>query len=135
MIDQAWLSALNLALGLVLIRLATKETYGIYAQLYVGALFVVSVSDSLIINPLTTRLNNGNLANRLPMIGASSSLQGRLALALSALAGLGALAIGISTSKPMHWRPAWHSARMSMPTPCGNSGEDCYSWTIGRTWC
>lgn len=96
MIDQAWLSALNLALGLVLIRLATKETYGIYAQLYVGALFVVSVSDSLIINPLTTRLNNGNLANRLPMIGASSSLQGRLALALSALAGLGALAIGIS---------------------------------------
>ncbi|WP_338615853.1 hypothetical protein [Pigmentiphaga sp. CHJ604] len=96
MIDQAWLSALNLALGLVLIRLATKEAYGIYAQLYVGALFVVSVSDSLIINPLTTRLNNGDSANRLPMISASSALQGRLALALSTLAGLGALAIGIS---------------------------------------
>ncbi|WP_231502000.1 lipopolysaccharide biosynthesis protein [Herbaspirillum sp. RV1423] len=54
LIDQALLSGLNFALGLVLIRLATKESYGVYSQLYVAGIFASTVIEALITGPLTT---------------------------------------------------------------------------------
>src|SRR4051812_26083760 len=54
LIDQALLSGLNFALGLVLIRLATKESYGVYSQLYVAGIFASTVVEALITGPLTT---------------------------------------------------------------------------------
>lgn len=53
-IDQGWLSAINLALGLSLIRWASKDEYGLYSQLFVAALFAVSMTESLLINPMYT---------------------------------------------------------------------------------
>lgn len=54
LIDQALLSALNLVLGLVLIRLATKTTYGIYSQIFVAGIFAATLLDALITGPMTT---------------------------------------------------------------------------------
>ena len=53
-IDQGMLSALNFAIGMLLIRLATKEDYGLYGQLYAGGLLAGLVVDSWIAGPLTT---------------------------------------------------------------------------------
>ena len=53
-IDQGMLSALNFLIGLCLIRLSSKETYGLYVQLYAGGLFVVTLLDAWIGGPLTT---------------------------------------------------------------------------------
>jgi len=53
-VDQGVLSALNFLIGISLIRLATKETYGLYVQLYAGGLFVVTLLDAWIGGPLTT---------------------------------------------------------------------------------
>ena len=53
-IDQGMLSALNFAIGMLLIRLVTKEDYGLYGQLYAGGLLAGLVVDSWIAGPLTT---------------------------------------------------------------------------------
>ena len=53
-IDQGMLSALNFLIGAVLIRLATKEEYGLYGQLYSGGLLAGLIVDSWIAGPLTT---------------------------------------------------------------------------------
>ena len=53
-IDQGMLSALNFAIGALLIRLVNKDDYGLYGQLYAGGLLVGLVVDSWIAGPLTT---------------------------------------------------------------------------------
>lgn len=83
LVDQAWLSAINLFLGLALIRLATKDAYGIYAQLFVGALFVASMMESIIVNPLTTLAPRKKDATRNRLISELSQFQRVLGLALS----------------------------------------------------
>lgn len=52
--NQILLSALNFLVGLYLIRLGTKETYGLYSQLFAGGIFAVAILDSLLGSPLTT---------------------------------------------------------------------------------
>lgn len=59
-IDQALLSGLNLLIGLALIRYASKETYGLYTQLFAAGLLTTIILDSLIGSALTT------LSARLP---------------------------------------------------------------------
>ena len=53
-LDQGMLSALNLVLGLVLIRLTTRDNYGLYSQLYVAGILAATLTESLITGPLTT---------------------------------------------------------------------------------
>ncbi|MBC3885705.1 lipopolysaccharide biosynthesis protein [Undibacterium griseum] len=53
-IDQAMLSALNFAIGALLIRMVDKDVYGLYGQLYAGGLLAGLVVDSWISGPLTT---------------------------------------------------------------------------------
>lgn len=53
-IDQAILSLINLCIGLLLIRLVTKNDYGVYTQLIVVGLFVSVLLEAFITNPLTT---------------------------------------------------------------------------------
>jgi O-antigen/teichoic acid export membrane protein len=53
-IDQVLLSGLNFLIGLALIRFATKETYGLYSQLFAGGLLVTTLLDALIGTALTT---------------------------------------------------------------------------------
>ncbi|MFZ6751873.1 lipopolysaccharide biosynthesis protein [Undibacterium sp. Dicai25W] len=53
-IDQGMLSALNLLVGALLIRMVDKNDYGLYGQLYAGGLLAGLVVDSWIAGPLTT---------------------------------------------------------------------------------
>ena len=62
-IDQALLSGLNLLIGLALIRYASKETYGLYAQLFAAGLLTTTLLDALIgtaLTTLSTRLASGD---------------------------------------------------------------------------
>lgn len=86
--DQAWLSALNLALGLVLIRLTSPQSYGIYAQLFAGGVFAVVIAESLIVNPLTTLAAALPSEQRDAMAGRVGRLHNRLSLALACLFGV-----------------------------------------------
>lgn len=53
-IDQGLLSALNFAIGILLMNLVAKDDYGLYGQLYAGGMLVGLVVDSWIAGPLTT---------------------------------------------------------------------------------
>ncbi|MFZ6744843.1 lipopolysaccharide biosynthesis protein [Undibacterium sp. JH2W] len=53
-IDQGMLSALNFVIGILLMNLVAKESYGLYGQLYAGGLLVGLIVDSWIAGPLTT---------------------------------------------------------------------------------
>ena len=53
-IDQGMLSALNFAIGAMLIRFVSKDIYGLYGQLYAGGLLAGLLVDSWIAGPLTT---------------------------------------------------------------------------------
>ncbi len=53
-IDQGLLSAMNFFIGILLMKLVSKEDYGLYGQLYAGALLIGLVVDSWIAGPLTT---------------------------------------------------------------------------------
>lgn len=52
--DQAWLSAINFGVGLLLIRFADKTDYGIYVQLFSALLLTVSIRHSIVDSPLLT---------------------------------------------------------------------------------
>ncbi len=86
-IDQAGLSALNLLLGLALIRWTSKAEYGLYAQLYVASLFAVSMLESVIINPLTTLAPTMTRSRRARFIAHLSRFQRRVTLIVSLLFG------------------------------------------------
>lgn len=53
-LDQGMLSALNFVIGILLMRLVSKDDYGLYGQLYALALLAGLVVDSWIAGPLTT---------------------------------------------------------------------------------
>ena len=53
-IDQILLSGLNFIVGAILIKFATKETFGLYTQLFALALLAATLLDSIIGSALTT---------------------------------------------------------------------------------
>lgn len=53
-VDQVLLSGLNFAIGIALIRYASKETYGLYSQLFAGSLLATTLLGALIGAALTT---------------------------------------------------------------------------------
>ncbi|MCU6435014.1 hypothetical protein LPB67_14650 [Undibacterium sp. Jales W-56] len=94
-IDQGMLSALNFAIGMLLIRLVTKEEYGLYGQLYAGGLLAGLVVDSWIAGPLTTVASAVQDATRKALLRHywirqiwSTLLMGGLAFAIVALVPL-----------------------------------------------
>jgi O-antigen/teichoic acid export membrane protein len=87
--DQALLSALNLIVGLVLIRLASKETYGLYAQLYVVGIFASTILDAIITSPLTTVAPGKPTSQRMQLFAQLQRLQCKLNAVLALLFGVG----------------------------------------------
>ena len=53
-VDQVIISGLNFIIGLALIRYATKESFGLYSQLFAVALLATTLLDSVIGTALTT---------------------------------------------------------------------------------
>lgn len=88
LIDQGVLSALNLALGLVLIRLTAKESYGLYAQLYVAGIFTTTLLDALVTGPLTTLAPGLDEARRRSLLAHLDRYQRRLAVLFAGVSGL-----------------------------------------------
>lgn len=93
LIDQTLLSGLNLALGLALIRLATKESYGVYAQLVAAGIFAAMVIEALIINPLTTIAPGKSADERTRLTILLLRFQWRLSIFLALLLGVGSAII------------------------------------------
>ncbi|WP_066453705.1 lipopolysaccharide biosynthesis protein [Castellaniella caeni] len=86
--DQAWLSALNLVLGLVLIRLVSKEAYGVYSQVFAAGLLATSVLEALISNPLVNLVSGHDAARRARVLADMSRYQGRITTVLAVLLAL-----------------------------------------------
>lgn len=103
-IDQAWLSLLNLALGLILIRLTAKEAYGVYAQLYVAGIFAATIAEALITNPLTTLAARAQDGERAALITHLRRFQGRLSTAVGILFGIVCAGVAVWADIP---QPAW----------------------------
>lgn len=102
--DQALLSALNLVVGLVLIRLATKETYGLYAQIYVVGIFASTIVEALVTNPLTTIAPGKSAEERAQLFAHIKRLQLRVNSALAILFGIGtAIAVALTNTDPQPW--------------------------------
>lgn len=89
-IDQVLLSALNFMIGILLIRFATKETYGLYAQLFAAGLFANTLLDAWIDGPLTTVIGRFSAAERAQILQKTARRQLRSACVLAVLAGMGA---------------------------------------------
>lgn len=87
LLDQGALSALNLVLGLVLIRLTAKESYGLYSQLYVAGIFVTSMLEAVVTGPLTT-IAPGLGAGRGAFTAHLVRYQNRLAIGLALAFGV-----------------------------------------------
>lgn len=103
LLDQAWLSLLNFALGLLLIRLTAKEAYGTYAQLYVAGLFAASMAEALITNPLTTLAAGSPPERRDELIAHLSRLQGILSTGTALILGVGAAVVIWYAALPSPW--------------------------------
>ncbi|WP_240475658.1 lipopolysaccharide biosynthesis protein [Herbaspirillum rhizosphaerae] len=105
LLDQALLSGLNFALGLVLIRLATKESYGVYSQMYVAGIFASTVIEALITGPLTTIAPGKTVAERARLTTLLLRFQWQLSIGLAVLFGVGSAVIAAVTKIDAH--PVW----------------------------
>ena len=96
-VDQALLSGLNFLIGLALMRLASKQTYGIYSQLFGVGLLVTSLLGALIGSALITLAVRLPAAEQFRMIARSFRLQLAAALLCAVGCGLGVylLAVGV----------------------------------------
>lgn len=92
-IDQGWLSLLNFAIGLVFIRLATPQDYGVYTQLFAGGVLAVVLAESLLVNPLTTLAAALPRHERDAMTARVNRLHRRLSLVLAL--GFGVVTAGV----------------------------------------
>ncbi|MDY7578265.1 hypothetical protein RGU70_08020 [Herbaspirillum sp. RTI4] len=88
--DQALLSGLNLLLGLLLIRLASKTAYGVYSQLIVGGIFAFTILEALITGPLTTLAPARSDDSRARLIAHLTIFQWQVSAALALLFGVAA---------------------------------------------
>lgn len=95
-IDQALLSGLNLLIGLALIRYASKETYGLYAQLFAAGLLTTTLLNALICTALTT------LSVRLPD-GVRISFVARVARIYWVASALLAVVAGVGVGIAVQW--------------------------------
>ena len=99
-LDQAWLSALNFMLGLALIRLATKDAYGVYAQLFAAGLFATSVLESVVLNPLVNLVSGRNREDETTAIGHMDRYQRRLGSVVALVLGAACAGIAVHTAQP-----------------------------------
>ncbi len=88
-IDQALLSGLNFLIGIALIRYASKETYGLYSQLFGVGLLTTTLLDALIGAALTTLSARLSPDDRVSFVARTARIHWVVSAALAALAGTG----------------------------------------------
>ena len=88
LVDQALLSLVNLAVGMVFIRFSSKVEYVIYAQITALVLLTTSVQSSLINSPALTLLPRARLHIRNRLAASLFALQAVLSIVFATLFGI-----------------------------------------------
>ena len=88
-IDQALLSGLNFLIGLALIRFATKDTYGLYSQLFGVGLLITTLLDALIGSALTTLSARLAAGERVLFVARAARIQWGASAVMALLTGVG----------------------------------------------
>ena len=101
--DQAWLSALNLAIGLILIRMVSKDSYGVYSQLFAAGLFAVSMLESIVSNPLVNVVSGKPPEDRASIIQNMGRYQGRVSTLMALVLGTVCAGVALALSLPDPW--------------------------------
>jgi O-antigen/teichoic acid export membrane protein len=96
-VDHMMLSGVNFLIGLVLIRFATKETYGLYSQLSGVTILTTSLLEAMIGTALTTLAARVTDAERVFLVARAFRLQMVIALAFATACGLGVFALSLYT--------------------------------------
>ena len=91
-IDQFLLSGLNFGIGLVLIRVTSKDEYGIYTQLFAAALLASTLLDALLGSPLTTWASRQSADERAEIIATALNLQWFLSVFMAVIFAFGCTA-------------------------------------------
>ncbi len=91
-IDQFLLSGLNFGIGILLIRLATKEEYGAYTQLFAAGLLAATLLEAFLGTTLTTLVARKESKEQSKMIVAAKKLQHRLSIGMALFFGIGGAA-------------------------------------------
>jgi len=89
----------------VLIRLASKATYGLYSQMFVAGIFAATVIDALITGPLTTIAPGKSPTERQRLANVLLRFQWQLSLALAVLGGVLSASLAAATGVEAH--PVW----------------------------
>jgi O-antigen/teichoic acid export membrane protein len=88
-VDQVLLSGLNFAIGIALIRYASKETYGLYSQLFAGSLLATTLLGALIGAALTTLAARLEPEKRRALVANNLRVQWAASMVFALLAGIG----------------------------------------------
>ncbi len=92
------LSGLNFLIGLALIRFATKETYGLYSQLFGITVLTTSLLEALIGSALTTLAARVSESDRVGLVARAFRIQMAAALVFALVCGLGVWALSFDAA-------------------------------------
>ena len=92
-IDQVMLSGLNFLIGIALIRYASKETYGLYSQIFAGGLLTTTLLEALIGSALTTLAARLEPTQREQLVARCLRLHWMAAAGLATVFGVGVWAL------------------------------------------
>ena len=88
-IDQVLLSGLNFMIGIALIRYASKETYGLYSQLFGVGLLITTLLEAMIGSALTTLSARLTSIDRSTFLARAARIQWAASAIYAVIAGLG----------------------------------------------
>lgn len=89
LIDQVALSGLNFVIGILLIRLVSKDEYGLYTTLFSAGILASTLLDALVGTTLTTLAGPLDGPQRQGLLARALRLQGWASMGLGGLMGLG----------------------------------------------
>jgi len=92
------LSGLNFLIGLALIRYATKETYGLYSQLFGITVLTTSLLEAMIGSALTTLAARANENDRVGLVARAFRVQMTAALVFALLCGAGVWVLSLDAA-------------------------------------
>lgn len=96
-VDHMLLSGLNFLIGLALIRFATKETYGLYSQLFGVTVLTTSLLEAIVGSALTTLATRVKDHERAGLIARAFRIQMAVATVFALLCGLGVWVLSFSS--------------------------------------
>lgn len=96
-LDQVWLSVLNLAISLAFIRLGTKEDYGVYLLLLTPLSLIQGIQNALILSPVATVLPNASPEDQATVVATVTAALVFFVVTAGVVGGLALAAFGSVT--------------------------------------